>query len=71
MSQQSQAATSATNLQTGQDQVLTALQQTFNSTSGVNIDTELSNLINLQNTYAANARVLSTIEQMMQTLIQS
>jgi flagellar hook-associated protein 1 FlgK len=71
VSQQSQAATSATNLQTGQDQVLTALQQTFNSTSGVNIDTELSNLINLQNTYAANARVLSTIEQMMQTLIQS
>lgn len=71
VSQQSQGATAATNLQTGQDQVLTALQQSFNSTSGVNIDTEMSNLINLQNTYAANARVLSAVQQMMQTLIQS
>jgi flagellar hook-associated protein 1 FlgK len=70
VSVQSQAANAATNLQQGQDTVLTALQQRFNSQSGVNIDTEMSNLIALQNAYAANARVMSTIQSMMQTLLQ-
>ncbi len=69
VSVQSQAANAATNLQQGQDTVLTALQQRFNSQSGVNIDTEMSNLIALQNAYAANARVMSTIQSMMQTLL--
>jgi flagellar hook-associated protein 1 len=70
VSQQSQAATAATNLQQGQDTVVSALQQRFNDQSGVNIDTEMSNLITLQNAYGANARVMSTIDQMMQTLLQ-
>ncbi len=70
-SQQSQAANAATNLQQGQDTVLTALQQRFNNQSGVNIDTEMSNLIALQNAYGANARVMSTIEQMMSMLMQA
>jgi flagellar hook-associated protein 1 FlgK len=70
ISQQSQAATAATNLQQGQDTVLTALQQRFNDQSGVNIDTEMSNLIALQNAYGANARVMTTIQEMMATLLQ-
>jgi flagellar hook-associated protein 1 FlgK len=70
VSQQSQAATAATNLQQGQDTVVSALQQRFNDQSGVNINTEMSNLIALQNAYGANARVMSTIEQMMTTLLQ-
>jgi flagellar hook-associated protein 1 len=70
VSQQSQAANAATNLQQGQDTVVSALQQRFNDQSGVNIDTEMSNLIALQNAYGANARVMSTIEQMMSTLLQ-
>jgi flagellar hook-associated protein 1 FlgK len=68
--QQAQAANAATNLQQGQDTVLTALQQRFNDQAGVNIDTEMSNLITLQNAYGANARVMTTIEQMMQILLQ-
>ena len=71
VSQQSQAANAATNLQQGQDTVVSALQQRFNSTSGVSIDTELSNLIALQNAYGANARVMSTIQQMMSMLLQT
>ncbi len=67
---QAQAANAASNLQQGQDTVVTALQQRFNDQSGVNVDTELSNLIALQNAYAANARVMSTIQSMMQTLLQ-
>ena len=69
-SQQSQAANAATNLQQGQDAVVTALQQRFNQQSGVNIDTELSNLIALQNAYGANARVMATVQQMMSALLQ-
>ena len=67
---QAQAANAASNLQEGQSTVLTALQTRFNSQSGVNIDTEMSNLIALQNAYSANARVMSTIQSMMQTLLQ-
>ena len=51
--------------------MVSALQQRFNSSSGVSIDTELSNLIALQNAYGANARVMSTIQQMMSALIQA
>ena len=71
LSQQSNAATSATQLQQGQDVVVNTLQQKFNSTSAVNIDTEMSNLIALQNSYAANAHVMSVVQSMMNTLLQA
>ncbi|HVX78089.1 MAG TPA: flagellar hook-associated protein FlgK [Bradyrhizobium sp.] len=71
ISQQGAAATQATNLQQGQDVVVSTLQQKFNSTSGVNIDTEMSNLIQLQNAYAANAHVMSVVQSMMNTLLQA
>ena len=71
LSQQSNAAASATQLQQGQDVVVNTLQQKFNSTSGVNIDTEMANLIALQNSYAANAHVMSVVQSMMTTLLQA
>jgi flagellar hook-associated protein 1 FlgK len=71
LSQQSNAATSATHLQQGQDVVVNALQQKFKSASGVNIDTEMANLISLQNTYAANAHVMSVVQAMMTSLMQA
>jgi flagellar hook-associated protein 1 FlgK len=71
LSQQANAATSATQLQQGQDVVVNTLQQKFNSTSGVNIDTEMANLIALQNSYAANAHVMSVAQSMMQALLQA
>ena len=37
--------------------VLNSLQQRFNDVSGVNVDQEMANLLTLQNSYAANARV--------------
>ena len=70
-SQQSNASTLATQLQQGQSVVVSTLQQKFNSTSAVNIDTELSNLIAVQNTYAANAHIMSVVQSMMQTLLQA
>jgi flagellar hook-associated protein 1 len=70
ISQQSQAASAASNLQQGQDTVLNALQQRLNDQSGVNIDTEMSNLIALQSAYSANARVMTTVQQLLATLMQ-
>ena len=70
VSMQSLAANTATNLQTGQDTVVNSLQSRFNSTSAVNIDTEMANLLTLQNSYGANARVMSTIKAMMDALLQ-
>ncbi len=70
LSQQSNAATSATQLQQGQDVVVNALQQKFKSASGVNIDSEMANLISLQNNYAANAHVMSVVQAMMTSLMQ-
>jgi flagellar hook-associated protein 1 FlgK len=70
LSQQSNAATSATQLKQGQDVVVNALQQKMQSSSGVSIDSEMSNLIALQNNYAANAHVMSVVQTMMTTLMQ-
>jgi flagellar hook-associated protein 1 FlgK len=70
LSQQGNAATSATQLQQGQDVVVNSLQQKLQSTSGVNIDTELANLIAIQNNYAANAHVLSAVQTVITTLLQ-
>ena len=58
-------------LQQGQAVVLNTLRQKFNSTSAVNIDTEMANLIALQNAYGANAHVLSVVQSMMSTLLQT
>ena len=71
VSQQSLAANAAASLQQGQDTVVTSLQQRVNTQSGVSIDTEMANLISLQNAYAANARVMTAIQQMMATLLQT
>jgi flagellar hook-associated protein 1 FlgK len=70
LSQQANAATSATQLQQGQSVVVSTLQQKFNSTSQVSIDNEMSNLIALQNSYSANAHVMSVVQSMMATLMQ-
>ena len=70
ISQQSQAASGADNLKQGQDIVVNALQQRFQQTSGVDIDSEMSRLLTLQTAYGANARVMATVKQMMDTLLQ-
>ena len=71
LSQQGNASTTATQLQQGQSVVVSTLQQKFDSTASVNIDTEMSNLIQLQNAYAANAHIMSVVQSMMKTLLQA
>lgn len=71
ISQQGEAATSAKQLADGQDVVLNTLQNKMNASTGVNIDDEMAHLLALQNAYSANARVMSSIKQMYDTLIQA
>ncbi len=70
-SAQGAAADAAAQLAGGQDVVLKTLQQKMSSTSGVNIDEEMAHLLSLQNAYSANARVMSTVNQMYNTLMQA
>jgi flagellar hook-associated protein 1 FlgK len=67
---QANAASSAQALSDGQDVVLATLQKKMDSISGVDIDEEMANLLALQNAYAANARVMSTVNSMFQALMQ-
>jgi flagellar hook-associated protein 1 FlgK len=43
-------------------------QQSLSNATGVNVDNELVQLTTLQNSYAASAHVISTVNQMFQTL---
>ena len=70
ISLQSAAASSASNLKQGQDVVLSSLQKRFDDGAKVNIDQEMSNLLSLQNSYAANARVMTTVNSMLTALMQ-
>jgi flagellar hook-associated protein 1 len=70
ISQQGEAADSASRLKEGQDVVFNSLQARFNDVSAVNIDVEMANLLNLQNAYAANARVVSTVKEMIDALMR-
>jgi flagellar hook-associated protein 1 len=70
LSQQANGATNATQLQQGQDVVVNTLQQSYDATTGVNMDTQMSNLISLQNAYSANAHVMAVVQSMFQALMQ-
>src|SRR3989440_179969 len=70
-SAQGQAADTAKQIAGGQDVVLSTLKQKFNSQSGVNIDEEMAQLLSLQNAYASNARVMLTVKQMFDALLQA
>ena len=70
-SAQGAQASAAKQLASGQDVVLATLQEKMTTTSGVNIDDEMAHLLSLQNAYSANARVMSTVNDMYKTLMQA
>ena len=53
-----------------QGQVMQALTQRLDGEYGVDVDEEMGRLMELQNAYAANARVLGAIQELLQQLIQ-
>ena len=70
VSLQGEAAANATQLQQGQDVVVNSLKQRFSDSASVNIDEEMAKLLSLQNAYAANARVMSSLRDLLTLLLQ-
>jgi flagellar hook-associated protein 1 FlgK len=68
---QGDAASAAGSVADGQSVVVATLQNKMSQTSGVDLDTEMANLMALQNAYSANARVMSTVNSMYQSLLQA
>ncbi len=60
----------ATTTDLGTEQGLqTSLQGKLTAADGVNMDTEMSNMVVLQNAYGANAKVISAVQSMWTTLL--
>jgi flagellar hook-associated protein 1 FlgK len=59
----------AQNLDTNQTTLLNSADTWRQSVSGVNIDEEMSNMIKYQTAYGAAAKVINTIDNMLETLI--
>jgi flagellar hook-associated protein 1 len=70
ISTQGEAADHASSLSDGQKVVVNALQTRFSDSAAVNIDVEMANLLTLQNAYGANARVMSTVRDMLDMLMK-
>lgn len=71
VSQQGSAAESAKQLADGQNVVLNTLDKKMADTSGVNMDDEMAHLLALQNAYSANARVMSTVNELYKSLMNA
>lgn len=67
---QGAAANQAISIDEGQKLVLNSVQARFSETSGVSIDQEMSDLVQIQNAYAANARVVGAVKELFDTLMR-
>jgi flagellar hook-associated protein 1 FlgK len=70
VSQQGEAAASAESLKEGQQIVVNSLQQRFADASSVNVDAEMAMLLKLQSAYGANARIMSTVKELIDVLLR-
>ncbi|MDB5592729.1 flagellar hook-associated protein FlgK [Enterovirga sp.] len=70
ISTQAADATAAASLDEGQQVVLNAVRSRFADQAGVNIDTELTQLIQLQTAYGANARLITASKEMLDLLMR-
>ncbi len=67
---QTQAASNAKTLADGQKTVVNALSERAGKVSGVSSDQELSDLVAIQNIYSANARIVSVVKDLFDTLMR-
>ncbi len=66
-----QQAENANRLNEGQSAALKAVESRYSESAEVNVDTELSRLIELQTAYAANARIITAAKEMMDLLMRA
>lgn len=67
---QGQASEQAQRLDEGQQVALASVQSRFLEDTQVNVDQEMSTLIELQSAYAANARVISAVKELLDVLLR-
>lgn len=67
---QGQASEQAKRLDEGQQVAFASVQSRFTEDTKVNVDQEMSTLIELQSAYAANARVISTVKELLDVLMR-
>lgn len=63
-------AARANNLSEVEEIRYTAIETRLSESADVNIDAEMANLIELQNAYSANARVMTIVQEMMDELLR-
>lgn len=68
---QAQDSATTTNQLSTEQAVQTTLASSLSAQSGVDIDTEMSNMIQLQNAYGANAKVIAAVQSMWTQLLNS
>jgi flagellar hook-associated protein 1 FlgK len=68
---QSADSATATSASTDATDTQTALKTSLQSETGVNMDSQLSLMVQLQTAYGANAKIISTIQQMYTTLLDA
>jgi flagellar hook-associated protein 1 len=71
VSSQSQQSARTTNSLTTEQALQTSLNAKVSAVSGVNMDTEVSQMLSLQNAYGANARVIAGVQAMFTQLLQA
>jgi flagellar hook-associated protein 1 FlgK len=62
---------SATNAATYQSTLSTQASQALSNATGVNIDSQMSQMLDLENSYQASAKLISTINNMFGSLLQA
>lgn len=70
ISHQGAEAARASGAREAQAQIVTALQDRLVEHAGVDIDAEMARLIQLQNAYAANARVVQIVDELIDVLMR-
>ncbi len=68
---QSTDSANATSAATDAGQTQAAISTNLQNSVGVNMDSQLSLMVQLQNAYGANAKIISTIQEMYTTLLQA
>jgi flagellar hook-associated protein 1 FlgK len=70
VSAQAAVSAAATSQLTTEQAIQTTLNSNLTAVSGVNMDTEMSYMIQLENAYGVNAKIISTVQSMFTQLLQ-
>ena len=62
-------AQEAARMVTNQEELLSSIEESRASVSGVSLDEEMANLIQYQHAYNANAKIISTVDELLEVII--